>query len=59
MDYPIELDVYTEMKRKCPITRQATVHVTIMALAGVVYLGVGGLAGFYIGKSCEYKLFSV
>ena len=49
------LDLYARMKEPlCICTRQVTTHVIIMIVAGIVYLGIGGLAGFYIGKLCEY-----
>ena len=52
MDDPTELDIYCERNRPpCTPSRQLTIHVAVMALAGVVYLGLGGLAGYYIGKS--------
>ena len=25
---------------------------------GIIYLVIGGLAGFYIGRSCEYRLWA-
>ena len=50
----LDLDLYTRMKDPlCICTRQVTTHVIIMIVAGIVYLGIGGLAGFYIGKLCE------
>ena len=59
-DDPMDLDIYTdEGKRPCPFSRQVTVHVAVMALAGVVYLCVGGLAGYYIGKSRKLLIVSV
>ena len=52
MDDPTELDIYCERNRPpCTPSRQLTIHVAVMALAGVAYLGLGGLAGYYIGKS--------
>ena len=52
MDDPTELDIYCERNRPpCTPSRQLTIHVAVMALAGVVYLGLRGLAGYYIGKA--------
>ena len=50
----LDLDLYTRMREPlCLCTRQVTLHVIIMVVTGIVYLTIGGLAGFYIGRSCE------
>ena len=51
----LNLDIYTRMRSPvCICTRQVTIHVTIMFLAGIAYLGVGGIVGFYLGRTCKY-----
>ena len=51
----LDLDIYTRMRSPvCICTRQVTIHVTIMFLAGIAYLGVGGIMGFYLGRTCKY-----
>ena len=51
----LDLDIYTRMRSPlCICTRQVTIHVTIMFLAGIAYLGVGGIVGFYLGRTCKY-----
>ena len=51
----LDLDIYTRMRSPlCICTKQVTIHVTIMFLAGIAYLGVGGLVGFYLGTICKY-----
>ena len=51
----LDLDIYTRMRSPVFVcTRQVTIHVIIMILCGIVYLGIGGIAGFYIGKLCKY-----
>ncbi len=54
LEDPTELDFLAELRRSCVCNRQMAVHVGVMVLAGLVYLGVGGIAGYYIGKACEY-----
>ena len=50
----LDLDIYPRLKSPlCVCTKQVTMHVLIMVLAGIVYLTIGGIAGFYIGKSCK------
>ena len=52
------LNTYTVDKKSGCCTRQVTIHVIIMALAGIVYLGIGGITGYYIHKACKcYFLF--
>ncbi len=51
----LDFDLYARMRSPlCVCNRQTTVHVLLMVVAGILYLGVGGIAGFYIGKMCEY-----
>ncbi len=53
----LDLDLYTRMRAPlCICTRQVTIHVIVMITAGVIYLAIGGIAGYYLGKSCEYSL---
>ncbi len=53
----LDFDLYARMRSPiCICTRQVTIHVVIMILAGLVYLGAGGVAGFYLGKYCEYLI---
>ena len=55
----LDLDLYSRMKDPlCLCTRQVTIHVTVMVVTGALYLVIGGLAGFYIGRSCEYILWA-
>ena len=50
----LDLDIYTRMRSPiCICTKQVTIHVIIVFLAGIVYLGVGGIVGFYFGKTCK------
>ncbi len=56
VDDLLELEYYSEIRRPlCHCTKQVTTHVLFMALAGLVYLGIGGITGFWIGKSCKCK----
>ena len=51
----LDLDIYPRLKSPGFVcTKQVTIHVIIMVLAGIVYLAIGGIAGFYIGKTCKY-----
>ena len=51
----LDLDIYPRLKSPVFVcTKQVTIHVIIMVLAGIVYLAIGGIAGFYIGKTCKY-----
>ena len=53
----LDLDIYARMRSPtCICSKQVTIHVVIMFLAGIVYLAVGGIAGFYFGKTCKYKI---
>ena len=54
MDDTLELDYYSEVRKPCFCNKQVTIHVVIMALAGIAYLVIGGVAGFYIGKKCKF-----
>ncbi len=48
------LDYYSRIKSPvCYCTKQVTIHVILMALAGVGYLAVGGSVGFWLGKLCK------
>ena len=49
-----DLDTYTMDKTSRCCTRQVTMHVVVMALAGLVYLGIGGITGYYIHKACKF-----
>lgn len=50
----LDLDIYTRVRSPiCICTKQVTIHVIIVFLAGIVYLGVGGIIGFYFGKTCK------
>ena len=52
----LDLDIYPRLKSPAFVcTKQVTIHVIIMVLAGIIYLAIGGIAGFYIGKTCKYK----
>ena len=56
MEKPLDSDDYVKYKYKKPsgyCTKQVTVHVIVMALAGVVYMGIGGVAGYYFHKACK------
>ena len=62
MEQPTKMDMYREVKKYCTCNRQITIHVSIMALTGIVYLGIGILIGYYIGKhldtepTCKFRL---
>ncbi len=34
--------------------RQGTIHVLVLALMGLAYLIIGGLAGYWIGRACKF-----
>ena len=55
MEETVKMDMYREGKKYCTCSRQVTTHVAIMAFAGIVYLGIGILMGYYIGKQQEAK----
>ena len=59
MDVPVALNMYSMGGEPCSCTKQVTIHVIIMALAGVAYLGIGGIAGYYIGKGCKYNCYMI
>ena len=55
IDDTLDLDYYSEVRKPCRCDKQVTIHVVIMALAGIAYISIGGLAGFYIGKKCKFS----
>ena len=57
-DQELELDSSPEVKksRACSLRRETSAHVIIMALLGLVYLGLGGLVGFYIYRNRSKSL---
>ena len=50
-------DTYTVDRKYGCCSRQATIHVVVMCLAGIVYLGIGGITGYYLHKACESGFF--
>ena len=49
----------TPEKRKKKKGRHALLHVIVMALAGIAYIGLGALAGYYFGKSSKSSIVSL
>ena len=58
MNDTLDLGYYSVVKKPYHCNKQVTIHVMIMALAGTAYIGIGGLAGFYIGKQCKFYILS-
>ena len=50
-------DTYAADRKYGYCSRQATIHVVVMCLAGIVYLGIGGITGYYIHKACKFGSF--
>ncbi len=48
-----EYDMYELQKQKRQKKKYAVIHVVIMAVAGIAYVGIGVLAGYFLGQSCK------
>ena len=51
-----EFDMYELQRVKKQQRKYVVLHVVVMALAGIAYIGVGIVAGYFIGQSCKYPL---
>ncbi len=53
--------LYSEIRNPLELCRrqgrQGTIHVLVLALMGLAYLIIGGLAGYWIGRACEFYHF--